>query len=145
MSDEDAGRHVIFVDGVCVLCHGLVKFLLEIDQRKVLTFATLQGETAATVLRDTPYNQAREQVNSVIHVRHCQSPNQAIYVRSTASLLALRDIGGFWRCVSWLRVIPAPLRDAVYALIARYRYRWFGKHTDACPLPSQDDTKRFLT
>lgn len=144
MTEPSGARNVIFVDGACVLCHGLVAFLLKRDKRKVLSFSTLQGKTAAIVLSEPPYDRLRQEVSSVIYVRDCQGPHERIYTHSTAVLLALRDIGGPWRHVAWLRFLPSPLRNLGYRFIAHNRYRWFGKHDDACPLPSQDDTARFL-
>ena len=144
MNHDTQHPHVLFVDGVCVLCHGLVSFLMKIDRRKVLRFSTLQGETAQRVLHGTPHDQERERVLTVIYIRHCDSPGQTIHLRSTAALLALRDIGGIWRGISWLRIIPRPIRDFAYNSITKYRYKMFGKHTDACPLPSHDQIERTL-
>lgn len=140
-----ANRHVLFVDGVCVLCHHSVAFFSKIDYYKVLTFGTLQGETAEGVLAGTPQAMEREGVQSVIYVRHCGTPEQEIYVRSTAALQALKDIGGLWHLVSWLRVVPRPLRDFIYDLIAKYRYRWFGKLSASCPLPTEDEAARLVS
>ena len=137
-------RNVLFVDGVCVLCHQSVEFFSKIDKRNVLAFGTLQGETAQRVLSGTPQAAERDGVQSVIYVRHCETPEQEIFVRSTAALNALKDIGGFWRIVSWLRVLPRPLRDLVYDLIAKYRYRWFGKLGDSCPLPTKEEAARLI-
>lgn len=144
MSGTPSGRQVIFVDGQCVLCHGLVEFLLKIDKRKVLCFSTLQGETAKRLFAGTSYECEREGLLSVLYVRNCGRPGQQVYTRSTAALLALRDIGGLWWWLSWFTFIPGPLRDWVYRLIARYRYRWFGKHDDHCPLPTDGQKERFL-
>ena len=139
-----ANRNVLFVDGVCVLCHRSVAFFSKIDKRRVLTFGTLQGETAQRVLKGTPEAAVREGVQSVIYVRHCETPEQEIFVRSTAALHALKDVGGFWRIVSWLRLVPRPIRDFIYDLIAKYRYRWFGKLGDSCPLPTEDEAARLI-
>ncbi|MFT4638548.1 MAG: putative DCC family thiol-disulfide oxidoreductase YuxK [Verrucomicrobiales bacterium] len=138
------GRKVVFVDGTCVLCHGLVKFLLGIDKKKMLTFSTLQGETAERLLAGTLYDEQRQRLAGVIYVRDCEGADQHVYTHSTAALLALRDIGGFWWVLSWLILIPRPLRNIVYDFIARNRYRWFGKHEEACPLPSQEELERFV-
>jgi predicted DCC family thiol-disulfide oxidoreductase YuxK len=58
-------------------------------------------------------------------------------------LRLLDHVGGFWRMVSWLRIIPRWIRDWVYDVIAARRYRWFGKF-DACPLPPAEWRERFL-
>lgn len=140
------GRHVIFVDGVCVLCHGLVSVLFKIDRQGVLTFSTLQGETAAQLFKGSLLDEERRRLSTVIYARNYGDPDREVefYTRSTAALMALRELGGFWWCLSWLTLVPRPVRDGVYALIAWSRYRCFGKHAEQCPLPSQDESKRFL-
>jgi predicted DCC family thiol-disulfide oxidoreductase YuxK len=55
----------------------------------------------------------------------------------------LGQLGGFWHVVSWLRVVPRPIRDAIYDTIAKRRYRWFGKF-DTCRIPSPELRARFL-
>lgn len=137
-------RGVLLVDGVCVLCHGTVKVLLKLDHRRRLAFSTLQGETAARLLKNTPYESAPEAMNTVIYVRGVGEAEPSAYDRSTAVLMALKDMGGVYGLISWLRVLPRPLRDAVYDGVAQRRYRWFGRHDDVCPFPSQDDSDRFL-
>ncbi len=148
MTGESAGqqdRHVLFVDGVCVLCHHLVRFVLKIDHRAVLSFSTLQGETARRLFAGHAEAEAQlRSLASVVYVRHCERPGQEIFYRSTAALRSLRDLGGFWWVLSWFTLIPRPLRDWVYDVIARCRYRWFGKHEEACPLPLQEHAGRFL-
>ena len=141
----ESGSHVVLVDGDCVLCHGMVSWLLRIDKKKGLRFSTLQGETARRLLGGTPEGTVMLQdLDTVIYVRGYEGPERRICTGSTAALLILRDIGGFWKWVSWLTVIPRPLRDVVYEVVARYRYRWFGKHEDACPLPGKGERERIL-
>ena len=65
-------------------------------------------------------------------------------MRSDAILQILRDLGGFWRVVSWLRVIPRPLRNALYDRIARHRYAWFGRY-EACRLPTSAESASLLS
>lgn len=137
-------RGVLLVDGVCVLCHGLVKVLCKLDRQHRLKFSTLQGDTAQRLLRGTAFESERKQLTSVIYVRGMDSAELQVFDRSTAALMALRDLGGGGRILSWLRVIPRVIRDGVYDWIARHRYGWFGRHDAVCPLPSQDDSLRFL-
>ena len=66
-----------------------------------------------------------------------------MYDRSSAVLRAVALLGGPWRMVSALRVIPAPLRDLVYRFVAARRYRWFGRR-DTCRVPSPVERDRFL-
>jgi predicted DCC family thiol-disulfide oxidoreductase YuxK len=131
---------VVFYDGVCHLCNRTVQFLLRIDRDRLLSFALLQGETAKQLRRRrrTPRN-----LKTMLFVESLGTDRERISTHSTGVLRILARIGGFWRIVSWLRVVPPPVRDFVYRIIARYRYRWFGRF--ACPRqPDPDLLKRFL-
>ncbi|MCI0409688.1 MAG: DCC1-like thiol-disulfide oxidoreductase family protein [Acidobacteria bacterium] len=135
-----AGGLVLY-DGVCGLCDRTVQFLLDVDRHHVLRFAPLQGETAKSLLG---YRQAiKKNLESIIFVREYSSRNAVTYVRSEAVLRILNEVGGFWRVVSWLRIIPRPFRDMVYDWIGRNRYQWFGKFAE-CRIPSAEVRARFL-
>ncbi len=129
---DEAGRPVIFYDGVCALCHRAVRFLIARDRAGVLRFALLQGETFAAFRAATSQEDG---LDGVVYVRGYGSGTTRVFVRSEAVLQALRDIGGFWRVVSWARIIPRFMRDGVYDLVARHRYGWFGRY-DECRLPT---------
>ncbi len=134
------GRSVVFFDGLCALCNRSMKLLIDEDRARVLVFAPLQGETFKGFRGTTTLKQG---LDSIVYVRGLGSDQASVFVRSGAVLQALRDVGGFWRVVSWLRVIPPPLRDRVYDLIAAHRYKWFGKY-DACRLPTPQDARQLL-
>lgn len=128
---------IVFYDGVCGLCDRWVRFLVKRDKHGSLRFAPLQGETAKT-RTDLP-----AEMRTVIVIMSPNASNERTYLRSEAALRLLDHIGGFWRIVSWLRVIPRPIRDRVYDAIAQRRYRWFGK-SDSCYLPPAASQDRFL-
>jgi len=67
-----------------------------------------------------------------------------MYQRSAGALHVLKDLGGFWKITYLFIAIPRPARDLVYNLIARYRYRLFGKR-DSCMAPTPELRKRFLS
>ena len=160
-------RHVLFYDGVCGLCDRSVQFLLARDRERVLHYAPLQGPTAAAVLGRLgldavlPAPAAAEEAGAgddpdradaaaapgapqtMVFVRDEGSERERASLYSAGVLAALDAIGGVWRLVSWLRAVPAPLRDLVYRWIAAHRYRWFGRF-DACKLPAPGDRERFL-
>ncbi len=79
----------------------------------------------------------------MVFVTQSGTAQEKIYFRSDAALRLLDHVGGLWRVVSWLRIIPRPLRDWVYDLIARHRYQWFGKF-ETCRVPSPEVRARFL-
>jgi predicted DCC family thiol-disulfide oxidoreductase YuxK len=131
---------VVLFDGVCGLCNRTVDFLLRADRRGRLRFATLQGPTAASLLgeRNLPLD-----LQTVLYLRHRDGAAPELLDRSSAILAILRDLGGGWRAAAALRVVPRPLRDAVYRFVAARRYRWFGKR-DTCRLPTPEERHRFL-
>ena len=134
-------RHqLLLFDGECGLCDRTVQFLLARDHAQVLSYAPLQGETAAALkLRHA----ALATVDSVVLVQDYGLPRERIRLRSAAVLQAVSLLGGVWRAVALFRILPAPLLDLVYDAIARRRYRWFGKF-DACRLPRPGQQQRFL-
>jgi len=81
---------------------------------------------------------------TMVFVRDEGSAGERAFVRSAGALAVLDAIGGAWRSVSWLlRVVPAPVRDAVYRWVAAHRYRWFGRF-ETCKLPAPGVRERFL-
>lgn len=135
-----AGRNLVLYDGVCGLCDRAVQFLLEKDRAGAFHYAALQGETAAAVRRRHP---RLEGVDSVVLVRDHGTPDEKVFLRSGAALEIAAVLSGFRRVVSWLRLVPRPLRDFVYDQVARRRYGWFGK-LDSCKLPLPAVRARFL-
>jgi predicted DCC family thiol-disulfide oxidoreductase YuxK len=131
-TDHDA---IVFFDGVCGLCNHMVNFLMAIDRQEVLKFAPLQGETAANFV---PAG-ARQNLNSFVFAN-----SGRLYYRSGALARILMRIGGLWRILgAMLWLIPWPLRDAGYRIVAVLRYRLFGKH-ESCRLPAPEERSRFL-
>lgn len=128
---------LVLYDGVCGMCDRTVQFLLEEDGSQTLKFAALQGETAKA-RADLPAD-----LKSVVFVANHNTPQEKTFFRSEAILQTLDQIGGFWRVVSWLRIIPRPIRDAAYGAIAQRRYQWFGKF-DTCRVPIPESRARFL-
>jgi len=128
--------HVLFYDGVCAMCNGIVKFMLRFDEGRVFHFAPLQGETAA--LARTLHPGFPSGIETVVYVRRGE-----VFLQSRAAALAMQQLPYPAKAISWLRFLPAWLTDFFYDIIARTRYRIFGKY-DHCPLPPADVRDRFL-
>ena len=135
-SPAEAGRPVILFDGVCNLCTGSVRFVIERDSRKQFRFASLQSPVAEKLLG--PQRNEADRFESVVLV-----VGERIYRKSSAALLIARRLDGLWPLLSVLLAIPRPLRDAVYDWIGRRRYRMFGKRA-ACWKPQPELADRFL-
>ena len=126
---------LIYYDGYCGLCDRFVQFVLRRDRAARYRFAPLQGSTA------------QERVPATLDPRTSQTvileEGDRFRVRTDAALAILSGLGGPWRLAGLLRVIPRPLRDAIYDLVARNRERWFGRRAE-CRVPQPDERDRFL-
>jgi len=133
---------IILYDGVCGLCNRLVQFVLKRDSHDRFRFAFLQSDFATRVLRR--HGAAPEDLDSMYVVLDHALPAQRIVSRSEAAVVVLRELGGGWNVLSVaLRWLPGWLRNWSYKLIARNRYRIFGKY-DLCPLPAEKNRAKFL-
>ena len=135
-------RTLVFYDGVCGLCDGFVKFLLKRDRDGRFIFAPLQGALARELLPAHGIDPA--ELGSVVVVIGWQSSAQRVFTRSRAVLEAAASLGGGWaRAAAMARIVPQALADVFYGLVARYRYRVFGKF-ETCPIPPPEWRDRFL-
>ena len=129
---------IVFFDGYCNLCNGTIDWLMSHDLQETLRYASLQGETAKTMLPPLLAANDPAVLDSVIYLRHGR-----LYERSSAALMLLQDIGGPWKLTYPLIFIPRFFRDIVYTFIAKNRYRFFGKR-DTCRTPAAHERAFFL-
>jgi len=128
---------IILFDGVCNFCNGWVNFILNVDKNGLFKFAALQSEAGLRIQKE-----AGTTIEGLDTVYLVEGDN--VYSKSTATLKILRHLGGIWYFpFVFLLICPRFLRDWVYDLIARNRYKWFGKK-DSCPLPGADFKDRFI-
>ena len=135
------GKTIVLYDGVCGLCNGLVKFLLRFDRRDRFRYATLQSEFAAQVL--AKHGLSAADLNSVTLVQDFGLPVERAYTKSDAIMIAAGELGGFWRAGKLALMLPKSIRDRVYELIARNRYRIFGQY-QTCPVPKPEVRAKFI-
>ena len=135
-SAVDRSGPILLFDGVCNLCTGAVRFVIEKDTRKRFRFASLQSPAAARLMGPTATR--GDQLETMILV-----VGERIYRKSTAALLTARRLDGLWPLLAVLLAVPRPIRDMAYDWIGRRRYRLFGKR-DACWTPDGDVADRFL-
>lgn len=135
MTVTDNERPILYFDGVCGLCNRVVDFCLRNDRHGRILFAPLQGTTAAARLPQTD----TANIHSVVF-----SEGDRLSRRSTAIVRLLNQMGGIWVPVSWLLwLIPKPIRDPGYRLVARLRYALFGRR-EVCRMPTAADRERLL-
>src|ERR1700761_8117953 len=117
---------VILYDGVCVFCSRWIRFIAARDIERRFRFTAIQSAYGTRLAQAFRIDPSDPDTNAVIH-------GGVAYFKSDAALTVLSNLPGFGgtRALLW---VPKPLRDAVYGLVARNRYRIFGKY-DACFLP----------
>ena len=124
----------VFFDGVCNLCQNSVRYLIKHDKKRILKFASFQGAYAKSFL---PANELQSMESILFY------DGKNLYKKSKAVLKLSKLLGGWHRLLLLGYLIPALIRNCIYDLIARNRYRWFGK-LDQCMIPSKSLMERFL-
>jgi predicted DCC family thiol-disulfide oxidoreductase YuxK len=135
----DSANPILLYDGVCGLCNRLVRFVLKHDGTARFRFASLQSDYAIRILQQHALNP--QELDTVYII---EAPGAQPKSRSDAVISIVRTLGGFWSAAATtLRILPRPLRDWGYNIVARHRYQMFGKY-ESCPLPEQKYQDRFL-
>lgn len=131
--DEPA---VLLIDGQCLLCNKITHFVAKRDRSKAFQFAMLQSPIGQQLLieGDFPLND----INTFVMVQ-----GEKYYTKSDAALRVFRKLDGFWRILYLFIVVPQAWRNLVYDVIARNRYRMFGR-ADVCLLPTPELMGRFM-
>ncbi len=133
--DFYSDKKIVFFDGVCNLCNGFVQFIIKRNTKEDLFFASLQSQAGIDMIRhfDLPND-----LSSVVFIDQGK-----VHIKSSASLSIIKNLCCWWPVAYGFIVIPAFIRNAVYAILAKYRYLWFGKQ-ESCMLPSPALKHRFL-
>ncbi|HZS48949.1 MAG TPA: DCC1-like thiol-disulfide oxidoreductase family protein [Blastocatellia bacterium] len=131
---------VLLYDGVCGFCNKTIQTILKNDQKGTLRFAALQSDYGQSVIAR---HQELKSVDSVVWVESDGNGGEKVSIRSRAALKVMNYLGGIWKLFLVFYIVPAPIRDIFYNLIAKYRYRFFGKY-DTCLLPDKQVRARFI-
>ena len=134
-------RHLLLYDGVCGLCNWLVQLVLARDRDGQFHFAALQSTQARNAL--AAFGHRPETLDTVYVVEDYRSASPRLLSHGRAALFVFARLDGPWRALSALRLLPAPVLDWGYRLVARHRYRLFGR-LDACMLPDASVRQRFI-
>jgi predicted DCC family thiol-disulfide oxidoreductase YuxK len=133
---------IVLYDGVCGLCNRLVQFVLKNDRNGVFRFASLQSKLAEQIL--VRHRLRSESLETVYVVLNYGLAEERLLSRLQAVVYVLQQMSRPLVYVSViLRVLPAPIQKFLYGLIARNRYRVFGRH-ETCPLPDSATRSKFL-
>jgi len=129
-------RTIVVFDGVCNFCNGAVNFIIKRDPEGFFAFTPMQSEFAQQLM--AKYGIYNVGVDTFLLIK-----SDECFVFSSAALEITKNLTGYWYLFSVLKWVPAPLRDAIYTLFARNRYRLFGKKS-VCMVPTEDVKSRFV-
>lgn len=135
------GAHLVLYDGVCGLCSQLLQFLLEHDHRSVFTFASLQSATGKAVVERFGGNP--NDLTSFYVLANYRADHARIFSRSGAALFVAGELGWPWKVAVLMRVLPTAILDRLYDVVARTRYRLFGRF-EHCLTPRPEFRRRFI-
>ena len=127
---------MVVFDGVCNLCSHTVEFIVRHEVSPSLRFASVQSPAGARIMRECGLDP--EDARTFVLVE-----GEQVYFRSEAAIRVSRYLRQPWRSLALLRLVPRVARDWLYDVVARNRYRWFGRR-DVCVVPSAAMASRFL-
>ena len=136
MTMHNNQTHILLFDGVCNLCIGLVNFTIKRDSKEKFKFAALQSETGQALLKT--FGLSANDFETFVLIS-----GEKYYLKSSAGLHVLKELGGVWKVFYALIIFPKPMRDFIYNVVAKRRYRIFGKR-DTCIIPTPEVKRRFL-
>ena len=138
---QPEGAHLALYDGVCGLCNRLLQFVLKYDRRGVFNFASLQSEVGKTLVARWGGNP--DELTTFYVIADFRTAHARFLTKSDAALFVMVQLGWPWKVLGAATLFPKGLRNRVYDVIARSRYRIFGKY-EQCVLPRPEIRGRFL-
>jgi predicted DCC family thiol-disulfide oxidoreductase YuxK len=139
MNDEQ--RHLILYDGICGLCNRMNLFVLRHDPTGLFNFAPLQGALGHSLLREL--GQDPTMLDTFYVIADYRSEERRIMSKAEATLFVATHVSGIPRLAAIFKALPNVVLNGAYDLIARHRYRLFGR-SDVCPLPEPEYRERFI-
>ncbi len=131
------GKKIILFDGVCNLCNNAINFVIKRDKKDVFRYASLQSEISKKLIAEKGIDTS--ELDSIILI----NPKGAYYHKSTAALQIAKQLSGMYPSLSVFLIFPKFLRDWIYDIIAKNRYRWFGKK-ESCMIPTPELRALFI-
>lgn len=130
-------KQIVLFDGVCTFCNDSVRFIMQRDKKDLFRFASLQSALGQQLTRERGIDTS--QIDSIILIK----PGEAYYIKSDAALNISKKLSALYPLLSLFLVLPRGFRDFFYDIIARNRYKWFGKKEE-CPIPTPEERAKFL-
>ena len=129
-------EYIILFDGICNFCNSSVNFIINNDKKNIFKFSSLQSLFGKETLRK--FNLPVDTFASLI-----LTDGNAYYTRSSAALRIARHLSFPYNLLYILIIVPPFIRNYLYDIVARNRYKWFGKR-DSCRLPSNEERDKFI-
>lgn len=133
---KDSSTYILLFDGICNLCNGVVEFTIKRDHKGKFKFTALQSVKGMALLKK--FDLDASDFDSFVLII-----GDNYYLRSSAGIRVLQELGGIWRLAHVAIYLPRSIRDSIYNLIAKKRYRIFGKR-NTCMIPTEETKHRFL-
>ena len=131
-----ANQDILLFDGVCNLCNSSVNFIIDRDPKEQFKFAALQSDFGQKKLAELGFNQS--EFDSLVLLSE-----DKVHKKSTVALRIARRLNGLYPLLYVFMIIPPFIRHGIYDIIAKNRYKWFGKQ-DSCRIPTPDLKARFV-
>ena len=136
MEEESKVNPIVLFDGECNFCDASVQFIIKNDPEGRFHFASIQSDIGQKLLKE---HNVPSNIDSIVLIDEDKA-----YYKSTAALRICRHLKSFWKLAYMFIVIPVPIRNFYYDIIAKNRYKWFGKKEN-CMIPSPNVRARFLS
>ena len=137
MQELPKHKKIILFDGVCNLCNNAINIIIDHDKKDLFRYASLQSEIGQQLTQERGIDTS--EIDSMILI----DPGTAYYIKSTAALQIAKHLSGGYKLLSYFLFLPEGFRNMVYDLIAKNRYKWFGKENH-CRIPTPELKAKFL-
>ena len=131
------GKKIILFDGVCNLCDASVHYVIKHDKNDLFRFVALQSDLGQVILKHIGINPSH--IDSII----LYEPGVAYYYKSSAALEIAKGLKGIFTLATLFQILPIGVRDFIYDIIAKNRYKWYGKKQE-CLVPNKEVVSKFL-
>jgi len=136
LTEKRNSSSIILFDGVCNFCNSGVNFIINRDNTNKFKFAALQSDFGQEMLGKL--NLQSQSLKTLILIE-----NDKFYAKTTAALRIAKNLKGQWKLLYIFIIVPPFIRNLFYELIARYRYKWFGKK-ETCRIPTEEEKGKFI-
>jgi predicted DCC family thiol-disulfide oxidoreductase YuxK len=136
MVESNNTKSIILFDGLCNFCNASINKIIELDKKNKFKFAAIQSEAGKKLL--TEFSTDFSKTDSILLIE-----NKIVLSKSTAVLKIAKQLSGVYKLCYAFIIIPTFMRDLIYDLIARNRYKWFGKK-ESCMIPTKEVSGKFL-